>query len=83
MSLHTRVLDVIRRKRLWKEGDLVCLAVSGGLDSMVLLDVVHRTQRAHLGKIQVCTIDHQLRPEAQQECRFVQAECQKRLLHAI
>ena len=83
MSLHTRVLEVIRRKKLWKEGERVCVAVSGGLDSMVLLDVLHRTQRGHKGILQVCTIDHQLRTESQQECLFVQEQCHKRQIPIV
>ena len=83
MALHKRVLEQIRRKRLWEPKMSVCIAVSGGLDSMVLLDVMHRTMRAHQGRIMVCTIDHQLRPESKDECLFVQEESKKRGLSCV
>ena len=78
MSLQKRVLEYIRRQRLWEPKMSICLGVSGGVDSMVLLDIVHKTTRAHKGLIQVCTIDHQLRPTSSEECTFVYEESQKR-----
>ena len=44
-----RVLNVIKRSQLWTPGECVTLAVSGGVDSMVILDVLAKTQRSHMG----------------------------------
>ena len=54
--------------------DRIALAVSGGRDSMALMYLVYRW-KAHLAlniKIEVLTVDHNLRKAAQDECRFVQ-----------
>ena len=56
-----RVLDAVQRLRLWQPGDSVCLAVSGGVDSMVLMHLMHRTQGAHGARLSVVSIDHGLR----------------------
>ncbi|MBL7923029.1 MAG: tRNA lysidine(34) synthetase TilS [Bacteroidia bacterium] len=42
LALEHKTLDFIRRKNLLKEEDRVLLALSGGLDSMVLLHLLHR-----------------------------------------
>ena len=68
-----RVLDAVQRLRLWQPGDSVCLAVSGGVDSMVLMHVMHRTQGAHGARLSVVSIDHGLRTESAQEVDMVGA----------
>ena len=70
-----RVLSVVKRKRLWAAGDVVTLAVSGGVDSMVLLDVLVRTLRSHKGKLQVVTFNHGFRKESIEEVQFVHQVC--------
>lgn len=71
--LERRVLDHIRTAGLWASGDAVVVAVSGGLDSVVLLDVLHRTAGGHGGRLHVASCDHGLRPEAAAEVRGVAA----------
>lgn len=85
MSIQKRVLHFIRNEPLWRVGDRVCVAVSGGVDSMVLMHLLHRTQRAHGGILEVCTIDHQFRRESKEECAFVVQEAQRLglLVHAV
>ena len=71
MNVETRVLMTIRRNRLWEPKEPVVLAVSGGVDSMVLLYAIHQTVRSHKGVIQVVTFDHGLREESKQEVMLV------------
>lgn len=66
-TLPLRVLDHIRRHRLWEKGDTVLVAVSGGLDSTVLLELLVELGGGHGGRLQVASVDHGLRPEAAQE----------------
>lgn len=47
----------------WPPGDLA-LSVSGGLDSMVLLDTVAATRPAHGRRIRVLHVDHGLHPDS-------------------
>ena len=66
-SFEKKVLMYIRKYRLWQPGDAVTMAVSGGLDSMVLMHVLNRTQPAHGASLSVVTFDHGLRPESATE----------------
>ena len=47
--------------------DLLLVAVSGGPDSMALLDVLGRLARKRGFALFACGVDHGLRPEANQE----------------
>lgn len=61
--------------RLNPEGGRIGLAVSGGPDSLAMLLLA---QEAIPGAFEVATIDHGLRPEAQEECALVVAACAER-----
>src|SRR5436190_23015832 len=50
--------------RLLKSGQRLLVAVSGGLDSMVLLDVLHRLATNHRWHLIVAHFNHQLRGNA-------------------
>lgn len=62
-TLPARVQEAVRVHRLWEAGQRVVLAVSGGLDSTVMMTVL-----AELGgmgaQLEVASVDHGLRPEA-------------------
>lgn len=73
LRLRFTVLEAIRAHRLWRLGDRVAVAVSGGLDSVVLLDVLVETARAHGGVLSVVTVDHGTRPDSADDARFVEA----------
>ena len=63
-TLPLRVLDALRRHALWQPGERVILAVSGGLDSTVMMHLLAELQPAHKGLLEVVSLDHGLRPEA-------------------
>jgi tRNA(Ile)-lysidine synthase len=69
--LHKRVLECIKRYRMWRPEQRVVLAVSGGLDSVAMLHLVHQTQPAHAARLEVASIDHGLRKASAQEVEFV------------
>jgi len=54
----------IASRRLLRDGQKILLAVSGGLDSMVLLHVLHHLARAHQWKLTVAHFNHRLRGPA-------------------
>lgn len=61
-------------------GDCLLVAVSGGIDSMVLLDVLDRL-RAEVGfQLHVAHLDHALRPESPADRDFVVDEARRRAL---
>ena len=54
----------IRERKLFKDGQSILVAVSGGVDSMVLLHVLHRLSAKHRWKLAVAHFNHQLRGRA-------------------
>jgi tRNA(Ile)-lysidine synthase len=74
-TLQRRVLEHIQTEQLWAPGQTVAVAVSGGVDSTVLLHLLHRTQGAHRGRLSVMSIDHGIRPASAGEAEEVRAQC--------
>lgn len=66
MDLLRRVADFIARERLLRPGQRVVAAVSGGADSLCLLDCLARLGYA----VVVAHLDHQLRPESRDEAAY-------------
>lgn len=63
----------------------LCVAVSGGLDSMVLLHLLHRFSQHHPLRLSAIHVNHQLQPQADGWQQFVERQCQALgvPLHAI
>lgn len=64
MDLIHQIESVIRAKKLLRDGQKILVAVSGGLDSMALLAVLHRLAPAHRWGLTVAHFNHQLRGKA-------------------
>lgn len=71
-GLHLQVAEGIVARGLWAPGDRVAVAVSGGADSVVLLDLLVRSQGIHRGGLEVVTVDHGTRPGARDDAAWVQ-----------
>src|SRR5580658_7351149 len=54
----------IASRKLLSDGQSILVAVSGGLDSMVLLHVLHQLAVTHQWKLTVAHFNHQLRGAA-------------------
>jgi tRNA(Ile)-lysidine synthase len=63
-DLFQRVENSIRDRKLLKRGEKILVAVSGGLDSMVLLHALKKLSARHKWKIVVAHFNHQLRGRA-------------------
>ncbi len=63
-DLVSHVADRIREKKLFRDGQSILVAVSGGLDSMVLLNVLRGLSADHDWKLTVAHFNHQLRGAA-------------------
>lgn len=70
--LRHRIGAAIRDHALWTPGMRVAVAVSGGLDSVVLLDLLRELQPWHGAALSVVTIDHGVRPGSAGDATFVQ-----------
>lgn len=56
-------------------GNSFLLAISGGVDSMVLLDLFIRLKKEFLFDFEVATVDHQLRAESKTEVEYIKNFC--------
>lgn len=73
-----RVEATIDRFCMFSQGDAVGIAVSGGRDSVVLLDVLSEIAARRNFRLSVLHVNHGLRPESQEEEEFVRREAEKR-----
>jgi len=60
------------------ENQRLLLAVSGGIDSMVLMDAIQKLSRNHSAQILVAHYDHQWRSDSEQDAIFVLEEAANR-----
>jgi tRNA(Ile)-lysidine synthase len=68
----SKAKNAIRHWRMFEPGDLVLVAVSGGGDSLVLLDVLVQLAEKEDISLLVVHVDHGLRPESGDEASFVE-----------
>lgn len=62
-TLYDGFLGFVKAGGLWRRGELVLAAVSGGPDSVALLDILLRYRRRGGIDVAVCHLDHGLRGE--------------------
>lgn len=69
----------LKFKQIWEQLNIgqqaVLVGVSGGVDSMVLLDLLGQLPYSIRPVIHVATVDHCLRPESVQETEYVRQYC--------
>jgi len=58
-----------------KPGEIVLAAVSGGVDSVVLLDLLYSVREQYGFQLQVAHLDHRIRPQSGDDACFVQQRC--------
>ena len=71
------VLNTINKHKLIQENDKVVVGVSGGPDSICLLHVLNNIKSMLNFEIVVAHINHQIRPEADEETEYVKEFCDK------
>jgi tRNA(Ile)-lysidine synthase len=77
-SLELRLEKYIQRQRLLSKGQHVLLAVSGGVDSIVMLQLFQRLSKWMNLKLSVIHVNHQLRGrESEEDENFVVEKCKK------
>lgn len=77
--LEQKVLNTIKKYELIKNGDTIVVGVSGGPDSMTLLNTLKNIKQKNLLeiKIVVAHINHMIREEADEETEYVKDFCKK------
>ncbi len=81
MSLFSSFKQFIQKKNLITPHDHLVVAVSGGIDSIVLLDLLHRLQSFLPLRLVVAHLNHNVRGKASlADARFVAKEAKKRNL---
>lgn len=78
MDLQNKVLETIQKYNLIQKGDLVVIGVSGGPDSMTLLNVLLNLKDGlGVSKCVVAHVNHMIRQEAESETQYVIDFCKK------
>lgn len=75
--LEQKVLETIQKYNLIQEGDKIVIGVSGGPDSMCLLDILYCLKNELNIELVVCHVNHMIRKEANEETEYVEAYCEK------
>ncbi|MGM0219536.1 tRNA lysidine(34) synthetase TilS [Enterococcus sp. AZ126] len=70
--------DHCKKNDYWQQNQQILLAVSGGVDSMVLLELMQTAAQKDCLTLTVAHIDHRLRPESSVEADYLKQYCQKR-----
>lgn len=71
------VLSTIKKYNLINANDKIVLGVSGGPDSLFMLDILNKLKQNLQFEIVVAHINHMIREEAEEEEQFVKALCKK------
>ncbi|AEB28947.1 tRNA(Ile)-lysidine synthase [Carnobacterium sp. 17-4] len=75
MNIHFDFLEHCQNDLYWKSTDRLLLAVSGGVDSMVLVDLIQRLPNAIRPWFGVVHVNHQLRQASMEEEKFLSQYC--------
>lgn len=74
--IRDKILQTIKKYNLIQENDVIIVAVSGGPDSMCLLDnLLYLKEELKIKEIIVAHINHMLREEAKEETKYVENYC--------
>lgn len=84
MELQEKILDTIKTYKLIDPKDIVIVAVSGGPDSMCLLDnLLSIKEKLEIKEIVVAHVNHQIREEAQSETEYVEEYCKHKKIRCF
>ena len=75
--MEEKVLKTIQKYKLIESGDKIVIAVSGGPDSMCLLDVLRKLKEKLKIEIVVAHVNHSIREEADSETLYIKDYCKK------
>ncbi len=76
--LKEKVLQTIKKYNLIKKGEKIVVGVSGGPDSICLINILNEIKQQEKIDLIVCHINHLIREEAGEDERFVQEYCKEK-----
>ena len=76
-DLSNKVLNTIKKYNLINEYDKIVVGVSGGPDSICLLNILNGLKSKLYFELYVAHINHMIREEAEEETLYVQEFCNK------
>ena len=78
-----KVLDTIKKYNLIEDGDKLVLAVSGGPDSMSMLNIINELKNDKVinFEISVAHVNHMIREEAKEDEEYVKEYCSQKNIH--
>ena len=71
------VKDTIISNNMFQKDDIVAVAVSGGVDSMALLEYLHQNKSQFGIEVVAVNVDHQIREESGSDSKFVIDYCKQ------
>lgn len=75
--MEDKILKTIKKYKLIESGDKVLIAVSGGPDSMCLLDILNKLKEKLKIEIAAIHVNHGIRKEAGEETEYIKKYCEK------
>lgn len=72
------VVETLKKNKLIEDGDSIVVGVSGGPDSIALLDILIKAQKQIKFTINVAHINHMIRSEAIDDQRYVENYCKNK-----
>ncbi|GEK91615.1 tRNA lysidine(34) synthetase TilS [Alkalibacterium kapii] len=78
MSLSMAFYEQIKTGRYWKQEENIVVGVSGGVDSMVLFDLLYHLPEKVRPALHVAHVNHKLRPESDGDEQFVKEQMTER-----
>ena len=83
-NLEDKILSTIYEYNLIKPKDIVLVAVSGGPDSMCLLNSLYNLrEKLKIDKLAVAHVNHMLREEAREETKYVENFCKNKNIEVL
>src|SRR5512140_1135308 len=83
-DLPRRIQDEIEKRKLFSPGQGILVAVSGGVDSMVLLHVLHQLAPANRWRLVIVHLNHRLRGRSSKaDERLVRSTARSLKLNAV
>ena len=78
-DLEDKVLKTIKKYNLIENGDKIVLAVSGGPDSIAMLNILNKFKTNNCIDFDICVahVNHMIREEAKEDEEFVKSYCKK------